>query len=83
VTDSARCLSVDGSSPKSRAARTNHALASGTSLHHALTDGFQSPFLGGAVIATLGFAATLTLIRTRDSRAHLQMARAEAPPAHA
>jgi hypothetical protein len=53
-------------------------LASGTStLPSALTDGFQSAFLGGAVIAALGFVATLILIRTRDSRAHVEMANAE------
>jgi EmrB/QacA subfamily drug resistance transporter len=63
--------------------RTNHVLASGTPLRHALTDGFQSAFLGGAVIAALGFAATLILIRTRDSRAHVEMANAEAAPARA
>src|SRR5438874_6806630 len=62
--------------------RTHHVLASGgSSLHQALTDGFQSAFLGGAVIAALGVVATLTLIRTRDSRAHLEMAQAEAAPA--
>jgi EmrB/QacA subfamily drug resistance transporter len=59
--------------------RTHDVLAAGgSSLHKALTDGFQSAFLGGAVIATLGFFATLILIRTRDSRAHVEMARAEA-----
>jgi hypothetical protein len=46
-------------------------------LPQALTDGFHVAFLGGAVIAALGFVATLTLIRTRDSRAHVQMARTE------
>jgi hypothetical protein len=50
---------------------------------HALTEGFQRAFLGGSVIALLGFAATLVLIRTRDSRAHLEMARAQAAPATA
>jgi hypothetical protein len=30
------------------------------------------------VIAALGFVATLILIRTRDSRAHVEMANAEA-----
>jgi hypothetical protein len=35
------------------------------------------------VIAGLGFAATLILIRTRDSRAHVEMANAEAAPAQA
>jgi EmrB/QacA subfamily drug resistance transporter len=54
--------------------RTDHLLASGSSVPSALTHGFQSAFLGGAVIATLGFAATLILIRTRDSRAHVELA---------
>jgi EmrB/QacA subfamily drug resistance transporter len=64
--------------------RTDHVMASGSSsLPSALTDGFQSAFLGGAVIAALGFAATLILIRTRDSRAHVEMANAEAAPAQA
>jgi MFS family permease len=64
--------------------RTHHAMASGVSnLHHALTDGFQSAFLGGAVIAALGFVATLVLIRSRDSRAHVEMATAEPAPAQA
>ncbi len=59
--------------------KTNDVLASGTSsVPNALTEGFQSAFLGGAVIAALGLIATLVLIRTRDSRAHLEMARAEA-----
>jgi EmrB/QacA subfamily drug resistance transporter len=61
--------------------RTNHVLASGaSSLPGALTDGFQSAFLGGAVIAALGFVATLILIRSRDSRAHAEMANAQAAP---
>jgi EmrB/QacA subfamily drug resistance transporter len=61
--------------------RTNHVLASGASnLPGALTEGFQSAFLGGAAIAALGFAATLILIRSRDSRAHAEMANAQAAP---
>jgi EmrB/QacA subfamily drug resistance transporter len=64
--------------------RTDDVMASGGSnLHSALTEGFQSAFLGGAVIAALGFVATLVLIRTRDSRAHVEMANAEAAPAQA
>ena len=63
--------------------RTNNALAGGSSLHHALTDGFQSAFLGGAIIAGLGFVATLVMIRTRDSRAHVEMANAQAQAAPA
>jgi hypothetical protein len=58
--------------------RTHHLLASGTPVPHALASGFQSAFLGGAVIATLGLIATLTLIRSRDSRAHLEMAAGQA-----
>ena len=57
--------------------RTHHLLASGNPLHDALTQGFRSAFLAGAVIAALGVVATLVLIRTRDSRAHLEMAQAE------
>ena len=64
--------------------RTDHLMASGaSSLPSALTDGFQSAFLGGAVIAALGFVATLILIRTRDSRAHVEMANAEVAQAQA
>jgi MFS family permease len=64
--------------------RTNHVLATGaSSLPHALTAGFHAAFLGGAIIAALGVLATLLLIRTRDSRAHVDTTRAEAAPAHA
>jgi EmrB/QacA subfamily drug resistance transporter len=64
--------------------RTDSVMASGTSsLPNALTEGFQSAFLGGAVIAALGLVATLVLIRSRDSRAHLEMSRAEAAQANA
>ena len=64
--------------------RTDAVMASGgSSLPSALTEGFQRAFLGGAVIAALGFAATLILIRTRDSRAHVEMANAEVAPVHA
>ncbi len=62
--------------------RTHDLLAGGGSnLPHALTSGFQAAFLGGSVIAALGFVATLVLIRTRDSRAHLEMANAQPAPA--
>jgi len=59
--------------------RTDSVMATGQStLPNALTEGFQSAFLGGAVIAALGFVATLVLIRTRDSKAHVEMANSEA-----
>jgi EmrB/QacA subfamily drug resistance transporter len=64
--------------------RTHDVMASGgSSLQRALTDGFQSAFLGGAVIAALGFVAALILIRNRDSRAHVEMANAQPTPAQA
>jgi MFS family permease len=62
--------------------RTDDVLATGQStLPNALTEGFQSAFLGGAAIAALGVVATLILIRTRDSKAHVEMSKAEATPA--
>src|SRR6266513_350285 len=42
----------------------------------ALTRGFHDAFLAGAGIALLGLLATLTLIRTRDSDAHVRLAHA-------
>jgi EmrB/QacA subfamily drug resistance transporter len=40
----------------------------------ALVDGFHDAFLGGALFAVLGLIATLTLVRTSDSRAHVALA---------
>jgi len=58
--------------------RTHHVLATGTaSLTSALDDGFKLAFAAGAGFAVLGLLATLALIRTRDSRAHVELARAE------
>ncbi|MEX2253424.1 MAG: MFS transporter, partial [Thermoleophilaceae bacterium] len=51
--------------------RTDDVMASGGSgLPNALAEGFQSAFLGGAVIAAIGLVATLILIKGSDSRAH-------------
>jgi len=55
---------------------TSHAedaVASGTGLPQALTDGFQYAFLGGAAFAAIGFVLTLVLIRGSDSRAHMEL----------
>jgi EmrB/QacA subfamily drug resistance transporter len=38
-----------------------------------LTEGFQAAFLAGAGFAVLGLVATLTLIRSSDSRAHVAL----------
>jgi EmrB/QacA subfamily drug resistance transporter len=40
----------------------------------ALTDGFSTALLAGAGFAALGFVATLVLIRSSDSRAHVDLA---------
>jgi hypothetical protein len=50
-------------------------------LPNALVEGFQSAFLGGAVIAALGLVLTLVMIRNRDSRAHVELSeKGEAAP---
>ena len=56
---------------------TENLLASGSNLPHALTSGFQAAFLGGATFAALGFVLTLVLIRSRDSRAHVELGQQE------
>jgi EmrB/QacA subfamily drug resistance transporter len=62
---------------------TKDLLGSGSGLKHALTDGFQIAFLGGAAIAALGFVLTLVLIKGSDSRAHVEIGKAEAEGAEA
>jgi MFS family permease len=57
---------------------SENLIGSGTGPKAALTDGFQAAFLGGAGIALVGFFLTLTLISNRDSRAHVEIGRAEA-----
>jgi EmrB/QacA subfamily drug resistance transporter len=57
--------------------RTDDLMTSAGGGHSAVTDalneGFQSAFLGGAVIAALGLVLTLVLIRSSDSRAHVEL----------
>jgi predicted MFS family arabinose efflux permease len=56
--------------------RTDDVLASSGregGVPNALTEGFQSAFLGGAAIAVAGLVLTLVLIRSRDSRAHIRL----------
>jgi EmrB/QacA subfamily drug resistance transporter len=52
-------------------------------LLNALTEGFQSAFFTGSMIAVAGIGLALLLIRTSDSRAHTAAARAEPQPAEA
>jgi EmrB/QacA subfamily drug resistance transporter len=63
--------------------RTANVLAGGSGLPNALTEGFQTAFLGGAAIAALGFVLTLVLIKGSDSRAHVEIGKAEAEGAEA
>jgi EmrB/QacA subfamily drug resistance transporter len=44
-----------------------------------LTDGFHSAFLAGAGIAVLGLVATFVLIRSSDSRAHVEIGNGPVP----
>jgi EmrB/QacA subfamily drug resistance transporter len=57
--------------------RTEDVLASSSgsqpAVTNALNEGFQSAFAGGAAIAALGLVLTLVLIRSRDSRAHVEL----------
>ncbi|HEX4670067.1 MAG TPA: MFS transporter [Solirubrobacterales bacterium] len=62
---------------------TSSLLTDGSGLKDALTEGFQVAFLGGAAIAALGFVLTLVLIKGSDSRAHVEIGRAEAEGAEA
>jgi EmrB/QacA subfamily drug resistance transporter len=62
---------------------TTDLLAGGTDKANALTEGFQVAFLGGAGIALVGFVLTLVLIKGSDSRAHVEIGRAEAEAAEA
>jgi EmrB/QacA subfamily drug resistance transporter len=55
--------------------RSEDLFAEGSGRATALTEGFQSAFLAGAGIAILGLIAVLTLIRNRDSRAHIEAER--------
>jgi EmrB/QacA subfamily drug resistance transporter len=54
--------------------RTEDVMSTGSSgLAEGLTEGFQAAFLGGAIIGLLAFVMTLLLIRSRDSRAHVEL----------
>ena len=60
---------------------TSDATSTGSDHLNALTEGFQAAFLGGAVIAALGFVLTLILIRGSDSRAHMELGKETATEA--
>jgi EmrB/QacA subfamily drug resistance transporter len=66
--------------------RTDDLMASAGGDHSAVTnalnEGFQAAFLGGAVIAALGLVLTLVLIRSSDSRAHVELGAPTAEAVH-
>ena len=55
--------------------RTDDVIASsgGQPSVEALTEGFQAAFLGAGLIAAVGLVLTFALIRTSDSRAHMEL----------
>ena len=59
--------------------RTDDVLAAAggnpRALPDALVEGFQSAFLGAALIAVIGLVLTLVLIRSSDSRAHVELSK--------
>jgi EmrB/QacA subfamily drug resistance transporter len=61
--------------------RTDDVLAAAggnpRALPDALVEGFQSAFLGAALIAAIGLVLTLVLIRGSDSRAHVELSKKE------
>ena len=61
--------------------RTDDVLAAAggdpRALPDALVEGFQSAFLGAALIAVIGLVLTLVLIRSSDSRAHVALSKRE------
>ncbi len=63
--------------------RTDHLMAQAngdpSQVTNALTEGFQSAFLAGSALAALGLVLTLVLIRSRDSRAHVELGGQEQP----
>ncbi|MBN9621546.1 MAG: MFS transporter, partial [Actinobacteria bacterium] len=61
------------------AAVANSAIGS-TETPDSLVEGFQAAFAVGAGFAIVGLIATLLLIRTSDSRAHVELGK-EAPAA--
>ncbi len=52
---------------------TEGLVESDHALKPALTDGFQIAFLGGAAFAAVGVVLTLVLIKSSDSRAHVEL----------
>src|SRR3712207_6030355 len=64
--------------------RTDNALADGTAVPNALTEGFQAAFMVGAGFAIAGAILAMILVSGRASREHAEAAqRGELQPAQA
>ncbi|HEX4307646.1 MAG TPA: DHA2 family efflux MFS transporter permease subunit [Solirubrobacterales bacterium] len=60
-----------------------NAVVGSTETPAKLVEGFQAAFAVGAAFAILGLIATLVLVRTSDSRAHVELGKNEAAAAEA
>jgi EmrB/QacA subfamily drug resistance transporter len=58
---------------------TNDAVASGTALPKALTDGFESAFIWGGVVAAVGILVALVLVRRSDLESAAEVEEAPTP----
>jgi EmrB/QacA subfamily drug resistance transporter len=59
--------------------KTEDGVAGGTPLPQALTDGFESAFIWGAIVAALGIVVALVLVRRSDLEAPVEAEEAPAP----
>ena len=59
--------------------KTENGVAAGTPVPQALTDGFESAFIWGAVVAAIGIVVALVLVRTSDLEAPVEAEEAPAP----
>jgi EmrB/QacA subfamily drug resistance transporter len=59
--------------------KTEDGVAAGTPVPQALTDGFESAFIWGAIVAALGIVVALVLVRRSDLEAPVEAEEAPAP----
>jgi EmrB/QacA subfamily drug resistance transporter len=59
--------------------KTEDGVAAGTPLPQALTDGFESAFIWGAIVAAIGIVVALVLVRRSDLEAPVEAEEAPAP----
>jgi EmrB/QacA subfamily drug resistance transporter len=59
--------------------KTEAGVASGTPVPQALTDGFESAFIWGGIVAAIGIVVALVLVRSSDLEAPVEEEQAPAP----